>query len=153
MTTWREDLAWAAGFFDGEGWIRTDPKKGGGHARAEMGINQCCIEPLTRFQGIIGFGNINGPYKVNVPGRTPIYTWSVSGAYRTQAIVAMLWEFLSQPMRDEAAYVLKNMYWESQASSVPWKYRTCKRDHPYEGNRTKWGQCRACMREADRARG
>jgi hypothetical protein len=139
-------LAWAAGFFDGEGTIRTDSKKGGGYPRAEMTINQCCLDPLTRFHNIVGFGNINGPYKVNTPGRTPIYRWQVSGAYRVQAIVAMLWMFLSEPMQDEAAHVLKTMHWEHQESSTPWKFRTCKRGHSYEGNRTKWGQCRECMR-------
>ena len=68
------DLAWAAGFFDGEGW--TNRKRRGVQAR----INQAGVdgvpEVLTKFQGIVGVGRIKGP--VIVEGKKPLYWWEAT---------------------------------------------------------------------------
>ncbi len=63
------DFAWAAGFFDGEGWAN---RSGRG---VQSRINQAGLdgipEVLTKFHRIVGVGRIHGP--VIVEGRQPLY--------------------------------------------------------------------------------
>jgi hypothetical protein len=68
------DFAWAAGFFDGEGWAN---RSGRG---VQSRINQAGLdgvpEVLTKFQRIVGVGRIKGP--VMVEGRQPLYFWEAT---------------------------------------------------------------------------
>jgi len=64
------ELAWCAGFFDGEGHVsyhRGYPSKMSGCVSAQMFANvpQCSdnIEVLEKFQRIVGLGKLLGPYK------------------------------------------------------------------------------------------
>jgi hypothetical protein len=75
------ELAWAAGFIDGEGCVTI----GKGYARRKnvyrprliLSVSQSYPEPLERLARIAGHGNINGPYhyKSNPLGKKPIYRW------------------------------------------------------------------------------
>ena len=66
--------AWAAGFFDGEGWAAAQ----GRACRAQ--INQASDtgvpEVLLRFLGAVGVGRIGGPALAE--GREPLYHWVAS---------------------------------------------------------------------------
>ena len=54
----REEIAWAAGFFDGEGCFSYIQK-----ARYVcLRIGQSELEPLERFREAVGLGKIYGPY-------------------------------------------------------------------------------------------
>jgi hypothetical protein len=68
------EFAWAAGFFDGEGWAN---RSGRG---VQSRINQAGLdgvpEVLTKFQRIVGVGRIKGP--VIVEGRQPLYYWEAT---------------------------------------------------------------------------
>jgi len=68
------DFAWAAGFFDGEGWANRSSRG------VQSRINQAGLdgvpEVLTKFQGIVGVGRIHGP--VVVDGRQPLYYWEAT---------------------------------------------------------------------------
>jgi hypothetical protein len=68
------DLAWAAGFFDGEGWANRQ-RRG-----AQSRINQAGLdgipEVLTKFRRILGVGRIHGP--VIVDGKQPLYYWEAT---------------------------------------------------------------------------
>jgi hypothetical protein len=64
------DIAWCAGFFDGEGHVsyhRSYPMGISGRVSAQMYANvpQCSdnIEVLEKFQRIVGLGKLKGPYK------------------------------------------------------------------------------------------
>ena len=69
-----QDFAWAAGFFDGEGWAN---RSGRG---VQSRINQAGLdgvpEVLTKFRRIVGVGRIKGP--VIVEGRQPLYFWEAT---------------------------------------------------------------------------
>jgi hypothetical protein len=143
MNTWREELAWAAGFFDGEGCSRSKSKK-----YSVMTINQIDTEVLERFhKAVLGLGKIYGPYipsgitKAGEP-RKQMWTWRVSNWIDCQAVYAMLYPFLGTIKRAQGAKVLAN-----QPLSSPLK---CRRGHLKSP--TKWNQCRECMREYDRKR-
>jgi LAGLIDADG endonuclease len=63
------DVAWCAGFFDGEGHVsyrRSYPSKSTdrvtGTLHASIPQNSENIEVLEFFQSVIGFGRIKGPY-------------------------------------------------------------------------------------------
>jgi hypothetical protein len=83
------ELAWAAGFFDGEG----STKKIYSHYRTKKGevrkptknvcvsVAQADLKPLLRFQKAVGnVGHINGPYSYRANQR-PYWIWSAS--YKT----------------------------------------------------------------------
>jgi hypothetical protein len=65
------DVAWCAGFFDGEGHVsyhRGYPHSVTGRVSAQLYANvpqsSENIEVLEFFQSVIGFGQIKGPYKM-----------------------------------------------------------------------------------------
>jgi hypothetical protein len=150
-TTWREELSWSAGFFDGEG--TTGLSKG---RYARMSIHQVDRRPLDRFQSaVLGVGSVIGPYPHKNGRWQPIHQWRVSGS-GAQAVLAMLWPFLSEPKKEQARPVLEVM--SAYFSSPTWTDdsldgKACRRGHPAEKYRTQAGQCRMCMRVTDAKRG
>lgn len=67
-------VAWAAGFFDGEGTVitRLFLRNGRQHRNIECGIGQVDREVLDRFREIVGVGAVNGPYDRSAR-RSPMY--------------------------------------------------------------------------------
>lgn len=74
----RTELAWAAGFFDAEGWAAAVKSRRGTRPFAQ--INQADAfgvpEVLTRFQAAVGAGRIGGPRRV--AGKRDLYHWVAS---------------------------------------------------------------------------
>jgi len=68
------ELAWAAGFFDGEGWANRS-KRGVASRINQAGLDGV-PEVLTEFQRIVGVGRIDGP--VIAEGRQPLYYWEAT---------------------------------------------------------------------------
>jgi hypothetical protein len=93
------ELAWAAGFFDGEGCTHIRKFTNKGHNTwylninvAQSGIPEC----LNRFKAAVGnLGNINGPYKGYH------YKFDCSKFEHVQAIIALLWNYLSGPKKKQ----------------------------------------------------
>lgn len=95
----REELAWSAGFFDGEGTIgliNASIRK----PNLQLSVRQVRREPLDRFQKAVGVGTIGGPYKN--PHGQDYFAYRVNGHRSVQTVVAMLWAFLSEPKREQA---------------------------------------------------
>ena len=117
--TWpdREELAWAAGFFDGEGCFSYTEKARYGVAT----ITQADIRPLDRFKTAVRVGNVYGPYDKKYPGRMskqPQWIYRAHRREHVQAVAALLWFKLSPVKRQQALGVLAR-YWNS-----------CRRGHP-----------------------
>jgi hypothetical protein len=97
----REELAWAAGFFDGEGCFCYSEA-----ARyVSVSIGQTNPEPLERFRNAVGLGKINGPYLREHPNRLskkPQWVYQAYGVEKVQAIAAMLWFKLGSIKREQA---------------------------------------------------
>ena len=107
----REELAWVAGFFDGEGCFTL--RKQNGRYYAQASTTQTDREVLDKCVRIAGLGNVTGPTK---PSRTrvyqgfhckPRYSWQVCGLEKTQALVAMLWQWLGSRKREQAMRMLQ----------------------------------------------
>lgn len=101
----REALAWAAGFFDGEGstCLRTDRRRARGNTELLLTITQHGTPPeeLLRFQAaVLGLGNVHGPFAWN--GERVRYTYTANGRERVPAILAMLWPWLSSAKKAQA---------------------------------------------------
>ena len=115
MYTSREDLAWAAGFFDGEGTGYSEGSPTRRH-RPTIAISQsgeAGKKTLARFQKAIGgLGKVYGPYKPSQTQKQIRYYWQARTFETTQAIMAMLWCFLGDVKRDQMARILNvNKQW------------------------------------------
>lgn len=97
-----EDIAWAAGIFDGEGSTSTYVPKGAKSPRQQMAVSQAGPRGevpivLTRFKQIVGVGNVTGPY------RAGLYYWKTTRKDAIDAVGALLWPHLSGEKRRQFA--------------------------------------------------
>jgi hypothetical protein len=110
MAARREELAWAAGLFDGEGYVGVyrDPRRQHG-CRLDISIFQIDRQVLDRFhQAVGGIGTVRGPYQ-NAGRALRYFTWRVYSFEKVQAVIAMLWAFLSPVKREQARTALVRM--------------------------------------------
>lgn len=106
----REELAWAAGLWDGEGSASKSPPyilKATGqtiyYPKLQMG--QVDKRNLERFQKAVGgLGHICGPVKTPTNIR---YDWRVGSFEDFQAVTALLWNWLGPAKRDQIRKVFK----------------------------------------------
>lgn len=101
-----EELAWAAGFFDGEGHT-------GQSGRALiMAIGQSSSPfTLNRFRRAVGDGTVYGPYKRG-DTRELVYRWQTKNASVVKRVAARLLPFLSPPKRRQIREAFKS--WNSR---------------------------------------
>ena len=110
----REQLAWAAGFIDGEGSFyvqkTASAKRPKRPRRPRFEVGQIDPYVLYRLQGILPFGaKVLGPYEnKSYPNSKakPVYIYSVSGFEDVQALLALVWEWLGPIKREQAKSVL-----------------------------------------------
>ena len=99
-----EKLAWAAGFFDGEGstYVVMPSKISFGKQRKTaqivMKIGQEHARPLYRFQSSVGFGTVRGPHQGRHGSK---YTWAVWGRLDVGDVVKKLWPYLCDIKRQQ----------------------------------------------------
>jgi hypothetical protein len=109
------ELAWAAGFFDGEGCTTitsfksmkknaTDRKRP--YCSMRQSIAQVHIEPLIRFHQAIGLGAVRGPYKYK-SNKQYHYQWNASGMDVIK-VLDQLWPYLSKIKREQALDKVSN---------------------------------------------
>ena len=100
----REELAWAAGFFDGEGCFSWTKDWGC------VVIHQTVLAPLERFQRAVGdIGKIYGPYVQRQQDgwkRKPQWAYRAHRREHVQAIAGMLWFKLGPTKRRQALSVI-----------------------------------------------
>lgn len=109
MTTDTHELAWAAGFFDGEGSSVLSHRKTGWKTLM-MSIGQVHREPLDRFdRATDNIGSVVGPYKQRKEGHQPYYQWVVTGLEPCQTVMTMLWPWLCSIKREQWTIVSEAM--------------------------------------------
>lgn len=102
----REELAWAAGFFDGEGCFSYT--QAGGYACVT--IAQTIREPLDRFQRAVDVGNVIGPYVVrspNRPSKRDQYVFRAYGTGKVLHVARLLWTHLGSLKQTQALATLR----------------------------------------------
>lgn len=90
------ELAWSAGFIDGEGHFRCQ-RNGRADRQSQqwamhLAVGQVDPAPLYRLQSLFG-GYVYGPTANR--SHKPNYTWRLNGYERVQACVAAIWPYLS----------------------------------------------------------
>jgi hypothetical protein len=125
------ELAWAAGFYDGEGHISFKPELGS----VQIQVVQCGDpSTLKRFQRAIGgFGNILGPYDRGNAKHKPRWAFLTGKFEHAQAIIAMLWKFMSEPKRTQAMECLLKVREYDSKRTRPWK----NKNHHYRAGQHK----------------
>jgi len=99
------ELAWAAGFFDGEGCIRNNTSSSGTrkYKHLQIQITQNNREPLDRFQKAIGgYGKI-------YQHRAGYFMYSLARLEQVDEILEKLWPYLCSPKRDQANRAIESI--------------------------------------------
>lgn len=92
-------LAWAAGFFDGEGSSSSFVSQG--KLFITVNISQVDLAVLSKFINIVGVGAINGSYKSRTANSKPRWIYSAYGLDKVQHIMCILWEYLGVIKRNQ----------------------------------------------------
>lgn len=123
------ELAWAAGFFDGEGSVFVNRRKSVAKYRANpirydittvgLSIAQVDVRPLQRFIAAIeATQNPTGPYRTKNKNAQPYYRWAVEGRPSTLRVLEALWPFMSEPKREQS-YRVWNELWDLRRPKSP----------------------------------
>ena len=102
-----QELAWAAGIFDGEGSSSTYLTKPNKIPRRQMAVSQGGLPGhtpavLLRFKEIVRVGSITGPYD-------GLYYWKITTKGDVDAVGALLWQYLSREKRQQFAAAATRM--------------------------------------------
>lgn len=144
----REEIAWCAGFFDGEGHTGCEPN---GYIR--ISVSQVNRQPLERLQAAWGCGIIRFQ-RSNRVNQNDFFTVTVSGYERCQHVLALMWMFLSEPKRQQGTQALLKArkvtprIHSVPEGSLPTGMRThCPAGHEYdEQNTYRYKGKRACKK-------
>ena len=99
------DIAWAAGFFDGEGsTFLNNNRRHPTHSSIQGQIRQVRMEPLVRFQVAVGGRGRIGQVRRKKYGDT-INTWQAASKQICE-VMEILWLYLSEPKREQFLKVL-----------------------------------------------
>ena len=90
------EVAWAAGLFDGEG--NTRHQVTGRNSALRLSVGQKDREVLDRFQAAVG--GLGNTYE-KIKNGEPYFDYAVQNFEHVQAVVAMLWPWLSTIKRDQ----------------------------------------------------
>ena len=99
------ELAWAAGFFDGDGWASLSRQRGRRTGQPQARINQSSVtgvpEVLVRFRDAVGVGRIGGPRIEE--RRQPLYWWVASSRGDVTTTGQLIGPWLSAQKRNQFA--------------------------------------------------
>lgn len=116
------ELAWAAGFFDGDGWaaLVRDRRRRRGQPHAQ--INQAgpdgVPEVLVRFRDAVGVGRVAGP-KIE-KGRQDLYWWVASSRGEMTRVGALIGPWLSSEKRGQFINAVGVTFDASPINSFAW---------------------------------
>jgi hypothetical protein len=134
MAYTREELAWAAGLFDGEGSITYGMNVHGirsragykGTPRIHIQVGQSYSpEVLHRFKTAVGVGYVTGPYKANKVAIGMRWTFVVTRFEHAQYTICLLWPWLSSVKRAAAVHALTSYrrFWSGREDPNKVRYQ------------------------------
>ena len=112
-----EDIAWAAGLFEGEGTISGYARKDRPSRAVQITVYEGAQHGppvlLERFREVVGAGSIVGPYR----GR--LYHWTTKKIVSVVSVSALLWDDLSAERREQFERAFRgSARWEDLASAL-----------------------------------
>ena len=102
----REELAWAAGFYDGEGSSFARAHGKGGAKTAGITIGQADPEVLERFCRAVQMGKVCGPYGPYGSGTKSMYYIRIHSHWQVQHVAAALWPWLGTEKKNQFVQAL-----------------------------------------------
>lgn len=102
------ELAWAAGFFDGEGCTMVQ-RRAGRVISIKIVIGQQHDEVLLRFQKAVGVGNVVYPKSLKPDGRTRAIHLNICGKEKVLHTLKLIWPYLGSVKREQANRKLKEL--------------------------------------------
>jgi hypothetical protein len=105
MNEWELGIAWAAGFFEGEGSVTRHG------TQFALQIKNTDLEPLERFRNAVEAGTIYGPYWYDdsaIVRRKAFWLWIVHGEAGL-SVLRVLAPWLSRRRLDRASVVLSEL--------------------------------------------
>ena len=101
------ELAWCAGFIDGEGTFGIQRQKGRKSEIPYIQAGQVDRRVLDRFRSAVGVGKVYGPYAPRHPGHSPYCYYRATGAEPTRQVYELLAPYLSEAKQEQAEKALK----------------------------------------------
>jgi len=102
------ELAWAAGFWDGEGSAYLTGARDRATRQPQARINQSSTtgvpQVLIRFQRAVGVGRVQGP-EID-EGKEPLYRWVVSSRDEVRTVLLLMRPWLGQVKRTQLEQIL-----------------------------------------------
>lgn len=122
----RENVAWAAGLFEGEGsiiWatVRNRNPKLPPWKRCGLSLHMTDEDVVRKFHSIVGVGKVNGPYNYstkNTKRKSSCY-WNVQSFEKMQAVIVMFWPWLGERRRNRYKEILALELQERPTSKGP----------------------------------
>lgn len=135
------ELAWAAGFFDGEGCIHYNEKETKG---IDISLMQATKIPgvipqtLLRFRDAIGYGNISLRI-IAKERKSEVWGLWLTSYHKVSEVMLKLWPFLSDVKKHQASECFRKF-------GVPYRLPDiCRRGHPRTPEITnRHGACKIC---------
>lgn len=145
------ELAWAAGFFDGEGCTHLSKyeRYGKPHCYVTMTVVQVERQNLERWQRAVGAGTIGGKRRHKLSTK-PFYSLTVSSS-RVPRVLELMWPYLGEAKKHQAEECLRvGKVGRSRVS----ERECCVNGHPYTPDNiylTVRGRvrCKVCVKAAD----
>lgn len=103
------ELAWAAGYFEGEGCFSLQKRKERPSGRPQAGatVRNTDEDTLRRFHAAVGVGSV-AAYPPQVKGNKPFWQWCVKGYPTTRSVIILLYPWLGERRRARAEELLLN---------------------------------------------
>ena len=102
------ELAWAAGFWDGEGCLTT-VDNGKGNRYPQINISQAHPEVLVRFHKAMGVGAIHGPYETKKENWSEMYYYRVSHRQDQEIVIENLYDRVCSVKRQQIDRIMSQV--------------------------------------------
>lgn len=144
------DYAWAAGFWDGEGNVSLSYRGAHKIPRIVIQVAQVDRRVLDKFQSIMGFGNVLGPYTPRSKNSSPYYVWRVEGVPYLPDFSNKLWPYLGEAKKVQIERAIEaRAIWEatgvcakghrlSQSDKGHWRCQTCQSNQGKLNAAARW---------------
>src|SRR5687768_6141703 len=135
-----QEVAWAAGFFDGEGCTTRSSHRNGVSRPPNLTVTQVDRRSLERFQAAVaGMGVIRAVRRRADPRQRDQHVWVTTNWIQIQAVIALLWKFLGPRKREQAHWAFR--VWIAARVAREARRMMCRNGHP---KAAAGERCRRC---------
>jgi hypothetical protein len=124
------DVAWAAGLFEGEGFLSVYQRKYGAKIQPQIGLGMTDRDVVDRFMRIVGCGAIYIA-KPGTGGHKQCHCWRLYEAEKVREVVALFLPYFGERRRAKAEELLQRIAGIQSHNS---KKTHCPKGHALEGD-------------------